>query len=54
MAHADGAPLPPVSVYRVGAEHVLRDGHHRVSVARELGLERIDAEVVELHRPPRC
>ena len=54
MAHAAGAPLPPVSVYRVGGEHVLRDGHHRVSVARELGLERIDAHVVELHRPPRC
>ena len=43
-----------VSVFRVGGEHVLRDGHHRVSVARELGLERIDADVVELHRPPRC
>jgi hypothetical protein len=54
MAHAGGAPLPPVSVYRVGGEHVLRDGHHRVSVARELGLERIDADVVELHGPPRC
>ena len=54
MAHAGGAPLPPVSVYRVGGEHVLRDGHHRVSVARALGLERIDADVVELHRPPRC
>ena len=54
MAHAGGAPLPPVSVYRVGGEHVLRDGHHRVSVARALGLERIDADVVELHRPPHC
>jgi len=54
MAHAGGAPLPPVSVYRVGGEHVLRDGHHRVSVARALGLERIDADIVELHRPPRC
>ena len=54
MAHAGGAPLPPVSVYRVGGEHVLRDGHHRVSVARALGLERIDAAIVELHRPPRC
>jgi hypothetical protein len=48
MAHAAGAPLPPVSVYRVGSAHVLRDGHHRVSVARDLGLERIDADVVEL------
>jgi hypothetical protein len=53
MAHAGGVPLAPVSVYRVGGEHVLRDGHHRVSVARDLGLELIDADVVELRRPPR-
>jgi hypothetical protein len=43
-----GATLPPVSVYRVGDEHVVRDGHHRVSVARALGVVAIDAEVVEL------
>jgi hypothetical protein len=54
LAHAGGWPLPPVSVYRVGGAHVLRDGHHRVSVARDLGRQRIDADVVELHRPPRC
>jgi ParB-like chromosome segregation protein Spo0J len=27
---------------------VLRDGHHRVSVARDLGRDEIEAEVVEL------
>ena len=48
MAQARGAALPPISVYRVGARHVLRDGHHRVSVARARGLSVIDAEVVEL------
>ena len=48
MAQARGAPMPPVSVYRVGARHVVRDGHHRVSVARERGLTVIDADVVEL------
>ena len=48
MAQAHGAPMPPVSVYRVGARHVVRDGHHRVSVARERGLTVIDADVVEL------
>jgi hypothetical protein len=29
-------------------EHVLVDGHHRVSVARDQGLRVIDARVVEL------
>jgi hypothetical protein len=48
MAQARGAAMPPISVYRVGARHAVRDGHHRVSVARERGLTVIDAEVVEL------
>jgi hypothetical protein len=52
MAQTHGAQVPPVSVYRVGRGHVLRDGHHRASVARELGLGTIDAEVVELL--PQC
>jgi hypothetical protein len=43
-----GAPLPPVSVYRVGSQHYLRDGHHRASVARAIGADAIDAHVVEL------
>jgi hypothetical protein len=45
-----GAALPPISVYRVGDEHYVRDGHHRVSVARATGADSIDAEVVELVR----
>jgi hypothetical protein len=45
-----GAPLPPVSVYRVGDLHYLRDGHHRASVARAVGADAIDAQVVELLR----
>jgi hypothetical protein len=43
-----GAQLPPISVYRVGAQHYVRDGHHRVSVARALGVDSIDAEITEL------
>jgi hypothetical protein len=50
-AASRGASLPPVSVYRVGAEHFIRDGHHRVSVARSLGALDIDAMVVELVQP---
>ena len=50
MCHAVqvGAALPPVSVYRHEGRHYVRDGHHRVSVARALGAEDIDAEVTEL------
>ena len=38
-----GADMPPIDVYRVGDLHFVVDGHHRVSVARQLGLEKIDA-----------
>ena len=48
MAEARGLDLPPVSVYRIGGRHVLRDGHHRVSVARDHGRAEIEAEVTEL------
>jgi hypothetical protein len=43
-----GAELPPISVYRVGGEHFVRDGHHRVSVARAVGAAGVEADVVEL------
>ena len=43
-----GDPLPPISVYRIGEVHFVRDGHHRVSVARALGLHDIDAFVTEV------
>jgi hypothetical protein len=35
-------------VYRIGEVHFVRDGHHRVSVARALGRDTIDAYVVEV------
>jgi hypothetical protein len=50
IAYAQGIELPPISVYRVDGRHIVRDGHHRVSVARDRGLPAIDAEVVELLR----
>ena len=43
-----GGELPPISVYRVGEVHFVRDGHHRVSVARAHGLTHIEAHVVEV------
>jgi hypothetical protein len=45
LAEERGAVLPPISVVAVGDEYVLRDGHHRVSVARARGALMIDAVV---------
>ena len=40
--------MPPIDVYRIGDMHFVRDGHHRVSVARQLGLDVIEAYVTEI------
>lgn len=47
-AYHRGDELPAVSLYKVGDSYFVRDGNHRVSVARYHGVEAIDAEVVEL------
>ena len=47
-ARLDNITLPPISVYKIGEWYFVRDGNHRVSVARSEGMEFIDAEVVEL------
>jgi hypothetical protein len=47
-AHGEGRALPPVQLYRVGDAYFVRDGHHRVSVARVRGQAAIDAEVIEV------
>lgn len=39
--------LPPVLLYQVGDVYFVVDGNHRVSVAREMGQEFIEAEVRE-------
>ena len=41
--------LPPVQLYKVGDIYFVKDGNHRISVARERGVEYIDAEVIESH-----
>jgi hypothetical protein len=48
LAAQRGITLPPISVYRVGDRHFVRDGHHRVSVASALAAAAIEADVVEL------
>ena len=47
-AQRRGESFPPISVYRIGELHFVRDGHHRVSVARSLGRDDIDAYVTEV------
>ncbi len=42
-----GEILPPIIVYKVGDEYYVLDGNHRVAVAKELGMDFIDAEVIE-------
>jgi len=43
-----GQSMPPIDVYRIGDLHFVRDGHHRVSVARAMGLDSIEAYVTEV------
>jgi hypothetical protein len=41
-----GVSLPPVELVQVGETYYVRDGHHRISVARSLQQEAIDARIV--------
>ncbi len=43
-----GESLPPVDLVRIGEIYFVRDGHHRVSVARAIGRHDIDAYVTEV------
>jgi hypothetical protein len=45
LAEHRGAVLPPISVVPVGDGYAVRDGHHRVSVARARGALTIDATI---------
>jgi ParB-like nuclease domain len=47
-AMVEGEELPPIDVYKVGDNYYVIDGHHRVSVARSLGREFINARVIEV------
>lgn len=41
--------LPPIHLYEIGGMYFVRDGNHRISVARQLGQQEIDAIVISLH-----
>jgi hypothetical protein len=47
----DGMGLPPIEVYQLGDVYFVRDGNHRVSVARELGQKTIQADVTAVDIP---
>ncbi len=40
--------LPPIRVYKIGDAYFVLDGNHRVSIAREMGIETIEAYVTEI------
>lgn len=52
-AYHKGVELPAVSVYKIGDAYFVRDGNHRVSVARYHDVAAIDAEVTEIRGHPR-
>ena len=47
-AHIKDIILPSIHLYEIGGVYFVRDGNHRVSVAKTQGVEFIDAEVISL------
>jgi nucleotide-binding universal stress UspA family protein len=47
-AVSDPAGVPPIEVYQIGEVYFVRDGNHRVSVARQFGAPTIEAYVTEV------
>jgi len=46
VARQQGKALPPVELIRAGEVYFVRDGHHRISVARALGQQTVEARVL--------
>jgi hypothetical protein len=44
-AMMSGIELPPIEVIQVGEAYFVKDGHHRISVARALGFRYLDAVI---------
>lgn len=47
-AHLSDVVLPAIQLYEIGGLYFVRDGNHRVSVAKAQGIKFIDAEVISL------
>jgi hypothetical protein len=41
-----GVSMPPVELVQVGESFFVQDGHHRISVAKAIGQEAVDAHIV--------
>jgi hypothetical protein len=52
-AHYYDVSLPPVDLYKIGEVYFVKDGNHRISVARERSQTDIDAFVTEIDIPFR-
>ena len=50
-AHYEDVHLPPVDLYKIGDVYFVKDGNHRVSVARDRNQVDIDAFVTEIEIP---
>lgn len=48
QAHLTDIILPPIQLYEISGLYFVRDGNHRVSVAKIKGVSFIDAEVISL------
>jgi hypothetical protein len=48
QAQLQSINLPPIQLYEIGGAYFVRDGNHRVSVAKSQNVESIDAEVISL------
>ena len=46
IARRMGTTLPAVQLIQIGNDYFVRDGHHRISVARAMREEYLDAEVI--------
>lgn len=46
VAHHQGVDLPPVELIQIGDDYYVRDGHHRISVAKTFGQATIEAQVL--------
>ncbi|HZD57083.1 MAG TPA: hypothetical protein VE136_10190 [Anaerolineales bacterium] len=51
-ARLAGEELPPVELIQVDQIYFVRDGHHRISVAKALGEKYVDAEVIKWEVQP--
>lgn len=48
MTSPGSAGLPPIRVYKLGDAYFVLDGNHRVSIAKDMGMDMVEAYVTEI------